>query len=802
MTSAKQLMAAALLLTVAVSQPSKAEEKGAIRGHVRDAVTGETLPNATVMIDTLRIGTSASEKGYFVIKALPAGEVAITASYIGYETRTVTVEIRSGDTVTRDVELEPLTLQADGIEAIGKRVSPADITPVGSFGTRVTELARIPAVGQPDLLRGVQLLPGVQAASDNSSGLYVRGGSPGQNLILLDGVVVYNPSHLFGFFSTFNPDALKNVLLMKGTFPARYGDRLSSVLDVTNLDGNRRDFSLKTSLDLISAGATAEGPIGQSGSWMVSGRRTYQEVLNSPLFSHIVDDMFSTRTGTFAAAPTPQGAPGGALGLRRGGGGKFNFGTTTSSFDQTYNFYDLNFKANWDVSPTDGLSLSGYIGKDGLDLSLPSFRETTRQQLTDWGNQVTSLRWTRTYTDQLVGTTQASLSRYNSNFDVASSEEQQGRRGLGLNRWNEMTDLSFKVDLEYYGSMDRTTRLGVQLTRYDGQYAQGTGDSLRSELSTASLYETGYLEQVWWMGPVELVPGLRFSHFHSGNYSGLSPRVSGRLHLNDNVALKAGWGLYRQYINLISVESFSYSTDMWLPVDETLKPGRATHSAFGVTFSPAEEYDVDVEFYYKKLYDLVEFQSQVRVDDNTPLAELFLQGSGESYGGEFMLRKKEGRTTGWLGYTLAKTEQDFPDLNNGDPYPPKHDRRHDVTLVLNHDFGSGWNVNANWIYATGQAYSLPESQYDVVQPGGQSLSYVHVSDKNAYRLPAYHRLDFGLTKDFRVSNYAAQFVVSVFNAYNRRNLWYRTFDATGDEVEVQDVLLQPILPSIGLKFKF
>jgi hypothetical protein len=251
-------------------------------------------------------------------------------------------------------------IEGDEIEVIAKRVSPTEMTPVGSFGTRVTELARIPTVGQPDLLRSLQLLPGVQASSENSAGLYVRGGTPGQNLILLDDVVVYNPNHLFGFFSTFNPDALKEVLLLKGTFPARYGDRLSSVLDITNLDGNQKTVTTKASLDLISAGLTLEGPVGNVGSWMLSGRRTYQELLNSPLFDHIVDDLFSTRTGTITSTNTgPPGFGGGRGGGGRGGfgpggggfgGQRINFTGETSSFEQDYGFYDANFKMTLEPS--------------------------------------------------------------------------------------------------------------------------------------------------------------------------------------------------------------------------------------------------------------------------------------------------------------------------------------------------------------------------------------------------------------------------------------------------------------------
>jgi len=787
------------------------ERVGSIRGYVRDGLSGETLPNANVTIDSLAIGTASNNDGYFVISKIPTGTHTLSISYIGYDSHQLQVDVKAGLTTEPEVELDPVTFERAELIAEGKRVAPTDISPVGSFGTRVTELARIPTVGQPDLMRGIQLLPGVQAASDNSAGLYVRGGTPGQNLILLDGVVVYNPNHLFGFFSTFNPDALKNVLLLKGTFPARYGDRLSSVLDITNLDGNRKNTSVHSSLDMISAGLTAEGPLGDNGSWMVSGRRTYQELINSPLFDHIVDDMFSTRTGTITAAPAAGAGLGGTPGVggsgpgggRRFGGTRFNFGATTSSFDQGYNFYDTNFKINMDPSSTDKFSFSGYLGHDKLDLTLPSFGDTERQQAMDWGNQVGSLKWLHVYTDKLLGNVQLSASRYVSNFDVASNQDQetQPRRGFGLNRNNEMLDLSLKVDLDYLATTDHTTRMGFQLTRYDATYWQGFNDSTRSEINSISSYETGYLEQSLRFGRLEMVPGVRFSHFQKGNYTGISPRVAGRFTLNDRISFKAGWGIYHQYINLISVEAASYTTDMWLPVDETLKPGRAVHNAFGFLISPADGWEIDTEFYYKDLENLVEFQSQVRLDESTPLSDLFLQGTGKAYGGEFLLRRTEGRTKGWIGYTLGKTTQTFAELNEGRTFSPKYDRRHDLSIVLNHDLGRGWNINTNWVYGTGQAYTIPESRYEVVQPGGQSITYVHVSEKNAFRLPAYHRMDLGLTKDLRIGSFESQFVLSIFNVYNRRNIWYRSYDANEEEIQFQDVLLQPILPSIGFKFK-
>ena len=273
---------------------------GSIRETIRDGTNSETLPGANVQIDSLGTGGATDKFGYFILSGIPAGSHQLHFSFIGFETKSRSVRVTGGETARIEVELDPIVLEGEEIVATGRHVTPGEITTVGGFGTRVTELARLPSVGSPDLMRSVQLLPGVQAASDNSAGLYVRGGTPGQNLILLDDVVVYNPNHLF---STFNPDALKDVTLLKGTFPAKYGDRLSSVLDITNLDGNRKRFSTRASIDLISAGLTAEGPIGESGSWMVSGRRTYQEMLDSPLFSHIVDEIFSTRSGTITVAP-------------------------------------------------------------------------------------------------------------------------------------------------------------------------------------------------------------------------------------------------------------------------------------------------------------------------------------------------------------------------------------------------------------------------------------------------------------------------------------------------------------------
>ena len=797
---------------LAASVSTQVYGKGTVRGTVRDATNGETLPNANVVIDSLRIGVSTDKTGYFVIGNLQPGSHRVTASYIGYGSRSVLVAIESVETERIVIELDPVELTGEAIEVIGDPVAPTEVTPVSAFGTRVTELARIPTVGQPDLMRGIQLLPGVQAASENSAGLYVRGGTPGQNLILLDDVVVYNPNHLFGFFSTFNPDALKDVTLIKGTFPARYGDRLSSVLDITNLDGNRKSLDARASMDLISAGLTVGGPVGDVGSWMLSGRRTYQEVLESPLFSHLVDEMFSTRIGTIGAGPGAGGGAGGFGGGQGGGrfgGTRFNFQQQTGDFDQDYGFYDANFKLNLDVSDNNRISISGYMGNDALNLSLPSFRQQTRDQLMDWGNRIARFKWQRIYTDNLIGNVQISASRYISNFDVATNQNadqtggdgEGGRgRGFGLNRNNELNDLTAKATFDLYSGPYHTTRMGAQLTAYDAFYRQGVGDSVRTGINTTSLYQTGFLEHAMRLGRLELTPGIRVSHFNSGNYTRWSPRATGLFQVDEKVAFKGGWGIYHQFVNLISIEANTYTTDMWLPVDETLTPGKAVHSAFGLMLTPNDGWQFDLEFYHKGLEDLVEFQSQVRLDDSTPLSDLFVTGSGLSYGGEVLLRKTDGRLKGWIGYTLSKTEHTFAALNQGEPFPPKYDRRHDVSLVTDYYLGKGWNLNANWIYGTGQAYTIPEARYEVQQPTGQTIAYVHVSEKNAYRLPAYHRLDLGVTRAFNLGGVDGKLVFSVFNVYNRRNVWYRSFDATEPEILVQDVLLQPILPSVGLRF--
>lgn len=810
-----------LFCTLALLGSVAAAEKGSLRGTVRDETSGETLPYASVRLDSLNLGTVADKSGYYLLD-LPAGSHLITFSYVGFEDLTERVTVRARQTTELRAELDPVLIEGDEIEVVGKRVSPTEMTPVGSFGTRVTELARIPTVGQPDLLRSLQLLPGVQASSENSAGLYVRGGTPGQNLILLDDVVVYNPSHLFGFFSTFNPDALKEVLLLKGTFPARYGDRLSSVLDITNLDGNQKTVTTKANLDLISAGLTVEGPVGNVGSWMLSGRRTYQELLNSPLFDHIVDDLFSTRTGTITSTAAPPGL-GGRFGGQRGGfgpggggfgGQRINFTGETSSFNQDYGFYDANFKLTLEPSTTDRISLSGYVGNDALDLALPSFRGTNRNQAMDWGNAVGRLAWTHLFSNRLLGNLHVSASRYQSDFGVAEIEQASEtntpapeggglRGGFSLDRNNVLTDLTGKADFSWYVTQDHTLRFGGQATGYDGSFRQGEVDSLRgTEITSRSGYQTGYAELDLDWDRLQLTPGVRYSHFNSGGYTDFSPRVSGRFGLSDRLALKAGWGVYHQYINLITVESFSYSTDMWLPVDETVAPGRAVHTSGGFTYTSDAGWELDVEGYYKDLDNLVEFQSQVRLDDSTPLSDLFLTGKGESYGAEFLLRKTEGKTRGWISYTLGKTQHTFDGLNSGQPFSPSYDRRHDLSIVANHAIGRGWNVNANWVFGTGQAYTIPESQYTVVQPSGEEISYVHVSGKNAYRLPAYHRLDAAVTRDFRFGDFGGQVVLSVFNVYNRRNIWYRTFDVSEEEIQVQDVLLQPMLPSIGLRVGF
>ena len=757
----------AMVAVVGLHIASWAQTLGTLSGFVRDSSDGERLPNAAVAIavENRELGALSNAEGYYAIPAIPAGTWVVTTSYIGYTTRRDTLALTAGQGLRWDIDLERQTLE------MGEVVVEAAATAVDSevnqrpsvVALQVTDIQQMAAMAEPDLLRSLQLLPGVQAASDFSSGLYVRGGGPDQTGILLDQMRLYNPSHAFGFFSTFNPDAIKDVTFYKGAYPAEYGGSLSAVLDVQNRDGNRRNFSSSGGVSLITSRLMSEGPLGQ-GSWMVAGRRTY------------IDPVLRA--------------------VRR----------NTDELDGLgYWFYDVNAKVNTQLSPNDNLMLSAYKGDDHLDISVSLSGPNTESDSTNtlsfgnnWGNEALTGRWTHVFSPVLFGRMIALYSKYQSDITLNVF-------GTPIAVGNRVRDVSIKGDLDYFAGANHTLRTGVGLAFFRFDYGVRF-DQYENDQVVEPYLLSAYIQDKWQVTPLtEARLGLRGTYYEEGGHRSLNPRFSLSRVLQEGWRVKLAGGSYRQYLQLVSSEGFS-GGDLWLPLDETVEPGRSYQVVSGLEWEPANSYRFSVETYYTDLANLVVLdEEQGETDEQQTSADVFKTGgTGYTTGVELFAEKRRGRLSGWLGYTLGWTRRTFPDIDGGRTFPPKYDRRHDVSLTATYR-SVRWTWTANFVYGTGQAFTPAAARYTLRDPASdRPVDRLLAARRNTARLLPYHRLDIGMRRTFGLFGADVDFYVQIFNAYNRRNEWFIQYDPDPDYSIEQAIVVRmlPIVPTFGFDFRF
>ena len=756
--NAARLPAALLLLLAAAGA-----QAATLGGFVTDAENGESLPLATVAIEEVRLGALSNSSGYYAVKDIPAGTWAVSVSYIGYQTLRDTLRFEAGIDVRRDWSLtwQPIREEAVVVE-VESEEELEQATQSSFIALQVEPLQKMPAMGEADLLRSLQLLPGIQSASDLSSGLYIRGGGPDQTAILLDHIPLYNPSHLFGFFSTFNPDAIKDVQLYKGAYPAKYGRTLGAVLDVANREGNRQRFSGRGGISLISSRLLAEGPI-DGGSWMAAGRRTYLEPVFSAVRAFDVDLPIS------------------------------------------YYFYDFNGKIN-QRRGDDTFTLSTYWGQDDLRAEL--FGESTADTVSTqdeeesfvdmrWGNRALTARWTRVFSPHLFGHFMAAGSYYRSamEFNLFNTP-------FAIE--NSIRDLSLKGDLDYFVHRDHTLTLGFLATLFRFQFSQTFNNEEQDDLRQGSRLVSAYVQDEWQADPVtRLRLGGRTTWFSEGNRLQFSPRLSLSRALTEKVRVKAAGGMYRQYLQLITTETFS-GGDIWVPLDDSVEPGRSWQGVAGVEWDPSQRYQFTVEGYYTDLANLVVLNTSVAADSEAVEADqIFLSGgTGWASGVELFLQRRTGALTGWVGYTLGWTRRTFPDLNQGRAFPPKYDRRHDLSFVLSFRAGR-WRLGSNLVYATGQAFTPASVRYSLREPTtGVVYDHVLPSRRNSARLLPYHRLDVSATRDLMLRGQEVELYLQVFNLYSRRNEWFVQYETDEAETKAEVIKQLPIVPTLGLNFTF
>ena len=722
-----------------------------LSGFVTDQSNGESLPFANIALKGTPLGAVSNDNGYYAINNIPAGTYTMVVTYIGYATYRDSLTLQATENRRFDFSIAPKTLQAEVTIIEADRYREERLAQPSFLSLKAVTLKDLPALGEADLLRSLQLLPGIQAASDISSGLYVRGGGPDQTKILLDQIPLYNPSHAFGFFSTFNPDAIKDLSLYKSAYPAKYGGNLGAVLDVTNRDGNRNNVQATGGISVIAARTTLEGPV-RNGSWMISGRRTYLE----PLLNAI---------------------------------------RTDSNNIPSYYFYDLNAKINQDLSPSDKLVVSGYFGRDDLnfDLDTGSFVKIR------WGNTAVTGKWTHIFSPTLFGNFLVAGSEYVSRTSLSFFETPFSFR-------NSVRDLTIKGDLDYFASSNHALTMGFLGTRYDFSFQQNFNQQETLDLKLKPYLLSFYGQDQWQALPTTTVRlGLRGNRFSEQGGLDLEPRIAVSHSLSENVRMKLGGGLYHQYLQLITTEGFS-GGDFWFPLDSTVTPGQAWQSVLGVAWSPTEQYQLSVETYLSRLNNLVVFDGNQSEDGEASQSDdLFItEGSGYATGMEFFLQRRTGALTGWIGYTLGWTRRRFSELNQGRSFHPKYDRRHDVSFVAKYKTGR-WTFGSNYVYGTGQAFTPASARYALRSPATGILprdDFILPGGRNTARLLAYHRMDLNITRDLNIFGLRSQFYLQIFNLYSRRNEWFIQYDTNNPNTEPEVVKMLPVIPTIGLNFKF
>ena len=734
------LLVALLLSLLTVAGPARA---ATVSGFVRSAATGEALDYANVFLQGTSYGDMTNAKGFYSIPGVPAGEYTLAFSFIGYALETRPITLVEGESVLLSVELRPQAIQLDAVEVKAEGKDPT-ITP-SRLTLRTGQLSQVPRIAEADLFRAVQALPGVSTLSDFSSGLYVRGGSPDQNLILLDDVDVYNPSHLFGFFSTFNVDAVKTVDLQKSGYPVRYGGRLSSLLDVHNRDGNRKTFEGVGRIGLISSGLTLEGP-WRRGSWMVSGRRTHLELL-----------------------------------------------AKAADIDLPYNFYDLHGKVNLDFRSEDRVAVSLFRGKDRLD-----WEESSVDILLAWGNDTWSSQWTHIWNSRVFSHFILGGSRFTSEAEIAFQD-------FEFRFQNRIDDLAAKGNLSIKPTSHHLVDFGFETKLLDFSWKREIGEGDRLQFGYDGTYAALYAQDAWTVSRRWRVqPGLRLDHYSEGNHTRLGPRCSVRRQWNEMLALTATGGRYYQFLNLVSEEGASFA-DMWFPVDETLQPGRADHYIAGLELGPYEEFDLSVEAYYKDYRNLVEFSREFTrslVEEDAELGELFNTGTGEAYGADVYLRNRWAGFDGWIGYAWGVAKRKDEQFNRGEEFTPVYDRRHQITVMQSRPLGNGFTLDLAFRYGTGQPTTLAAGRYTVRDLNGNTYDTTLPGPLHEGRLPAFHRLDVGVSKGFDLASARGEASLQLINLYNRDNVYLRAYDLEKNPAEYEDVTMLPFLPTVGLTVRF
>lgn len=789
-----------------ISLLASAQERVTISGYVKEKGSQEQLPGVNVYIPNTSYGAVTNSYGFYSLTVPAADSTTVSFSFVGYEKTERRILLSKNFQLNIFLaainQLEEVTISARRQEDYVSRSAQ-----MSQIEIPISQIKKIPAFfGEKDVLRVLQLMPGVQKGTEGQTGLYVRGGGPDQNLIILDDAVVYNANHLFGFFSIFNSDALKSVELTKGGFPARYGGRLSSVLEMNMKEGSKDKLHGEGGIGLISSRLTLEGPITKKSSFLISGRRTYIDFLAKPLIAQ----------------------------QQKG---------EDSQVKPGYYFYDLNAKMNYDFGQKDKLYVSGYFGRDKFYANESSSTSDTRAGL-DWGNATATMRWNHLLNHKLFVNTSFIFSNFNFGVSSYSNETNEGAANdeFSLEYNSRIRDLGLKTDFDFYPSTKHAIKFGAQATFHKfipsalaiaGSFID---NPIKRSVTPINTLEAGlYIEDTWQaLEALKMNVGFRLSSFQTEtkNYVRPEPRFSAALRLARDFSLKTSYAQMNQYVHLLSNTGLGLPTDLWVPTTDRVAPQQSKQVAIGLAKdieNPALGFTL--EGYYKKMNHILNYKEgssflSINGENANELSweDNVIAGKGWSYGAEFLVQKKTGRLSGWIGYTLSWTKWQFPELNFGKTFYPRYDRRHDLSIVGIYEINKRVTLSATWVYGTGNALTLPVSRYTgfsdnflsrfnsdgTINNALRGRRVSEYGDKNSFRAEAFHRMDLAIQFHKKKKKHERTWEFGVYNAYNRRNPFF--YDIKEESVTngtttttkntLQKYSLFPLLPSFSYNFKF
>ncbi len=759
-----------------------------LSGYIKDAANGEALIGATVYIPTLKQGTASNSYGFYSL-TVPKGTYRLTVSYIGYITTEETVEANENQNITFSLkdnskEIDEVVVSAEAANANVERVE------MGVAKLPIKTIQKLPAfMGEVDIIKTIQLLPGIQSGGEASSGLYVRGGGPDENLMILDEAPVYNASHLMGFFSVFNSNAINDIQVYKSGIPAEYGGKASSVIDIRQKDGNSKKFGMDGGIGNLSSRLTLEGPIiKDKWSFILAGRRTYYDVL------------------------------GRAAGIEE-------------LSDNKLYFYDLNGKSNLVINDKNRIFISGYMGEDNFELGESIYMR--------WGNATATVRWNHIFGEKLFMNVSAIYSNYDYNLGVP------GDNADNFDWSSRIRDYNGKLDFTLFLNPRNTIKYGLNVIHHNFRPGKVETNGENSMFSDMELAHYNALESAIYLSNEQKISdrfsvqyGVRLSHFQQVGdgevnyyenpekpqddeltgtekfgkwdkigdaFVHLEPRLAMKYTLDRNSSAKASYNRMVQNLHLITNTQSPSPLDIWLPTSTYIDPLIVDQVSVGYFRNFRNNmWETSVELYYKDMQNVLDYKEGAELFLNEEIETELLHGSGESEGMELLVKKAQGKLTGWVGYTWAKTTRTVEGINNGNPYPSSYDRTHDLSIVSNYELNERWNLSANFVFSTGSPTSYPVAKYNI--QGNQVYEY---SSRNSNRIPNYHRLDLSATYDFKKNKnrrFKQSINFSIYNVYGRRNAYSITPEANEDNLQQTEFVRLSIIgapiPSITYNFKF